>query len=77
MSFKRTLLSSLLVGSGLIATPALANDSSELEQLRALVQELDQKVRVLDRKSEIAAEEAAAKKKETPVLVAGEKGFGF
>ena len=77
MSFKRTLLSSLLVGSGIIATPALANDNSELEELRALVQELDQKVRVLDRKNELAAEEAAAKKKETPVLVAGDKGFGF
>jgi len=77
MSFKRTLLSSLLVGSGIIATPALANDNSELEALRALVQELDQKVRVLDRKNEIAAEEAAAKKKETPVVVAGDKGFGI
>jgi phosphate-selective porin OprO/OprP len=77
MSFKRTLLSSLLVGSGIVATPALANDSAELEALRALVQELDQKVRVLDRKSEIAAEEAAAKKKVTPVVVAGDKGFGI
>lgn len=78
MKFRTTLLSSLLIGSGIIS-PALAhaNDSSELEALRALVQELDQKVRVLDRKSELAAEDAAAKKKETPVVKASEKGFGL
>jgi phosphate-selective porin OprO/OprP len=79
MSFKKTLLGSLLISGGIITSPAtaFANDSSELEQLRALVQELDQKVRVLDRKSEIASEEAAAAKKTAPVLVAGDKGFGL
>ncbi|MDR2220150.1 MAG: OprO/OprP family phosphate-selective porin [Methylobacillus sp.] len=77
MLFKKTLLSSLLISSGLIAIPALADDSQELEELRARIQELDQKIRVLDRKNEIAVEEAAAKEKEKPVLVAGEKGFGF
>lgn len=77
MSFKRTLLSSLLVGSGLIATPALANDSTELEELRALVQELDQKVRVLARQNELSAEDAAAKKKEAPVVKADSSGFSF
>lgn len=79
MSYKKSLLTSLLISGGIVSQPtlALANDSSELEQLRALVQELDQKVRVLDRKSEIAAEEAEAKKKETPVLVASDKGFGL
>lgn len=79
MSYKKTLLTSLLISGGIVSQPtlALANDSSELEQLRALVQELDQKVRVLDRKSEIAAEEAEAKRKETPVVSASEKGFGL
>ena len=56
---------------------ALANDSDELEKLRSLVQELDQKVRILDRKGEIIAEEAAAKKKETPIVKASQDGFGF
>lgn len=79
MSFKRTLLSSLLISSGIIASPvtAFANDSSELEQLRALVQELDQKVRILDRKSELAAEVAATEKKNAPIVSASEKGFGL
>ncbi len=79
MQYKKSILASLLIGSGIISAPpiALANDSTELEQLRALVQELDQKVRVLDRKGELAEEAAAAKKKETPIVKASKDGFGF
>ncbi len=72
-----------LVAATLLATlvssafPAYADDKEEIERLRSLIQELDQRVRVLDRKQEIAAEEAAAKQKTAPVLVASEKGFGF
>ena len=83
MQFKKKQIHStivaLLIGSGALGLSgsALANDSDELEKLRALVQELDQKVRVLDRKSEIATEEATTKKKETPVVKASEKGFGL
>lgn len=89
MNFKKTttfkksainaLIAPLLISGGFLTLTnnAYANDSEELEKLRALVQELDQKVRVLDRKGEIAAEESAAKKKETPVLVAGDKGFAL
>jgi phosphate-selective porin OprO/OprP len=79
MAFKRKIIASLIVGGGALAatSPALANDSDELEKLRALVQELDQKIRVLDRKSEIAEEEAAAKKKETPIVSASDQGFGI
>lgn len=64
----------LLVGS---AFPAYANDKEEIERLRTLIQELDQRVRVLDRKQEIAAEDAAAKQKATPVVTASDKGFGI
>lgn len=79
MQYKKSILASLLISSGIISAPltALANDSAELEQLRALVQELDQKVRVLDRKGELAEETAAAKKKETPVVKASSSGFGL
>lgn len=38
-------------------------------------QELQQKVKVIERKLELADEEAAKKKKETPVVSLGEKGF--
>lgn len=79
MTGRKKIIASLLIGGGTLVSslPALANDSEELEKLRALVQNLDQKIRVLERKNEIADEEAAAKKKETPIVKAGENGFGF
>lgn len=68
-----------LVLSGVISNPAttFANDSTELEKLRGLVQELSQQVKVLARKGELTEEEAAAAKKTTPVVKASEKGFGL
>ncbi len=79
MKANHKIIASLLIASGLISAPSLAtaNDSAELEQLRALVQELDQKIRVIERKNELAAEDAAATMKETPVVKASEKGFGL
>ena len=79
MKFKRTIIASLVIGTGALnlAGDATANDSAELEQLRALVQQLDQKVKVLERQGEIAAEDSAAKKKEAPVVKASASGFGL
>lgn len=56
---------------------AIASESDELEKLRALVQELDQRIRVLDRKSELAAETLDARKKDAPIVKASEDGFGL
>lgn len=72
------VLSALLL-AGVFANPvaAFANDSSELEELRALVQELDQKVKILARKGEVNEEDAAAAKKSTPVVKASSSGFSF
>jgi phosphate-selective porin OprO/OprP len=79
MQFKFTKFATVLLASGIISLPlaAHANDSSELEELRALVQKLDQQVRVLARQGEISNEEAVAAKKTTPVVKASENGFGF
>lgn len=79
MQQKYKVIAATLIASGIISQPAtvVANDSTELEELRALVQKLDQKVKILDRKNELAAEEAATKKKETPTVVASDKGFGI
>ena len=66
-----------LVLAGFVTSPAYANDSAELEALRDLVQQLDQKVKVLERKNENNEEVALAKKKETPVIKASEKGFSI
>ena len=72
-------IASLLIGAGALINTgsALAGDSEELARLRAQVQELDQKIRVLDRQQEIAIEEAATRQKETPTLVAGSHGFAL
>jgi phosphate-selective porin OprO and OprP len=77
MQYKKIVSALTLVG--LITGPkiAFANDSTELEELRALVQELDQKVKVLERKNEVVEEDTSAAKKTTPVIKASEKGFGL
>ena len=80
MNLKKKLIPALIAPlflSVAFSGNALANDSDELEKLRQLVQELDQKIKVLDRKGELAEEAAAAKKKETPIVKASEKGFGL
>jgi phosphate-selective porin OprO and OprP len=77
MHYKK--LTSILAISGLVASPifAHANDSAELEELRSLVQELDQKVKILERKDEIEAEAITTKKNEIPIVKASQDGFGF
>jgi phosphate-selective porin OprO/OprP len=79
MQFKITTFASVLIASGIISLPlaAHANDSSELEELRGLVQELSQKVKVLERKGEISGEEATAAKATTPIVSAGPGGFSL
>lgn len=79
MQFKYTKFASALLATGLLSLPysANANDSTELEELRGLVQELSQQVKVLARKGEINEEAAAASKKETPVVKASNSGFSF
>lgn len=59
------------------ATSAYADDKSEIDALKAQIQELDQKLRILDRKQELAGEDLAAKQKAAPVVTASDKGFGF
>lgn len=79
MQFRFTKFASVLIASGIISLPvtASANDSTELEELRGLVQELSQQVKVLQRKGELNDEEAAAAKKEAPVVSASERGFSI
>ncbi|MDO9204803.1 OprO/OprP family phosphate-selective porin [Methylotenera sp.] len=79
MQFKFTKFATVLLASGIISLPitASANDSKELEELRGLVQELSQQVKILARKGEIGEEDAAKAKKETPVVKASSSGFSF
>lgn len=79
MQFKFSKFATALLASGIISLPitASANDSSELEELRGLVQELSQQVKVLARKGEINEETATADKKAAPVVKASSSGFSF
>ena len=71
-------LSRLLIASAIAAAfPAHADDKADIDKLKAQIQELDQKLRILDRKQEIATEEASAKQKSAPVVNTSDKGFGI
>ncbi|MBU3694477.1 MAG: porin [Rhodocyclaceae bacterium] len=83
-------LAAALAVSGLttLALPVRAADSDELESLKQTVREmqrkieemsasLDQKVKVVERKQELAEEDAAKRLKDAPVVTASGKGFSF
>ena len=74
--FSRLLIATA-VSAAFTSVTAHADDKAEIERLRAQIQELDQKIRILDRKQELAAEDLATRQKATPVVNASEKGFGF
>jgi len=66
----------LLVALGAVVLLPQA-EGQTIEELKSLVQELDQKVRVLERKKELEQEAAGDKAKSTPVLSAGPEGFAL
>jgi hypothetical protein len=58
--------------------PAPAEHTEAQESvLQQQVQDLDQQVRILGRKQELDQEAAAAKAKETPIVMAGKEGFAL
>ena len=65
------------VAAAVTTVPAQASDQEEIQRLKALIEELDQRIRVLDRKQELATEAAREKEKAAPIVNAGDKGFGF
>jgi phosphate-selective porin OprO/OprP len=79
MKTQNKLLASILLTAGIISSPIIsyAADSKEIEDLRAQIEELKQSIKVLDRKGEIAVEDAAAAKKKDAVVKASEKGFSI
>ncbi len=79
MQFKLKTITFALVASGILLNTnlAVADDAADLQALKKTIQELDQKIKILERKNEIADEEAVATKKATPVVVAGENGFSI
>lgn len=61
-----------LIAAAAAAAPAYAQDSGATS-----VQDLDQRIRILERQLEISKEEADAKAKEAAVVTAGDKGFSI
>ncbi len=59
-----------------IATaPLFPAHGESIDELKALIHELDQKVRILERKGEIEKEATDAKAKETPRVTVGNNGL--
>lgn len=71
----RSLISRLAFSTFAVSSQALAAEPEQVETLR--VQELEQRLLVLERKLEIQNEEAATKAKDAPVVTASEKGFSL
>ena len=73
----RALRTALAASSLLAALPALRAQSneSEIQALRAQIEQLDQKLRVLERKEEIKSDDAAAAAKAAPQVNISDKGL--
>src|SRR5262245_32421891 len=64
--------------TALLVTPALSWGADDtVDSLKRQIQELDQKVRVLERKAELENETAQTKSQASPRLTAGPEGFSF
>ncbi len=65
------------VAAAMLATVTLAAPAAAQSAPAAPADDLEQRVRVLERKLELEAEDKTAKDKAAPTVSAGEKGFGF
>ena len=59
------------------ANPVLAQENQTIRELKSQVEELDQKLRVVERRLELERDASAEKSKSTPVISAGAGGFSF
>src|SRR5260221_14423320 len=69
----RTVAGALAASFIMISPYAFAED--DVSQLKQQVDELDQKIRVLQRQRELEKEAAVEKQKETPTVSSGKDGF--
>jgi phosphate-selective porin OprO and OprP len=78
MSLKRASLLMTLAGGLAAGQSVWADDTADaIKALKEQIEELDQKVRILERRRELDQEEAEQKAKTTPVLSVGERGFSM
>jgi phosphate-selective porin OprO and OprP len=74
MILNRWLLTGL-VGAQIINPSFAADDADSIDALKRQIQDLDQKVRILERKQELEKETAAEKAKATPTVSLGANGL--
>ncbi len=74
--FRLRTMASVLAISVFVASP-FAKAQEDVTQLKQQVEELDQKIRVIQRLQEIDKESAATKAKETPGVTFGNSGIGL
>ena len=68
----------IIVGSQLMAGLLWADDTTDtIKDLKQQIEQLDQKVRILERKRELDAEAVASKTNDSPRISVGEKGFAL
>lgn len=76
MRLNHWLLASAILGAQTTTGPLLAQESAdELKALKQQIQDLDQKVKILERNRELDRETVESKLKETPRITAGANGF--
>jgi phosphate-selective porin OprO/OprP len=75
-AFRLRTLAGVLASSVFFASP-FASAQEDVTQLKQQVEELDQKIRVLQRLQEIDKDAAAAKARETPGVIFGNSGIGL
>src|SRR5881628_50468 len=67
----------MAIAALLVAPVVVSAADDTIESLKKQIQELDQKLRILERKAELDSEAAATKAKDAPRLSAGASGFSF
>jgi len=63
--------------AAVLGSQTIAHSADDVESLKRQIQELDQKVRILERKTEVEDENAQSKSQAVPRLTAGPEGFSF
>jgi phosphate-selective porin OprO and OprP len=77
MKLKRWLAVGLVAASGTGLSVAAEDSAANIEALKNQIQELDQKLRILERKQELEQEAAAEKSRSAAVVTAGPTGFSI
>ena len=65
----------LVVAAGLVAPVLAADETTEINDLKQQVQQLDQKIRILERQKELETEAATTKASESPKVSVGDSGL--